>query len=664
MYRGPLLEGLYVRQAPDFERWLSDERRVLKRLAVGAALQLASAASDQQKWEAARRWAERACSLAPYEEEAWRVLIRSLALSANSAGSLLAYERMVQSFKTDLGIDPSAETVVLVDSIRAGEYASRAGGYASSPGTDVGDRDRGVEPPRDRESEDGEGAEPLRGLKPAAASARRSSARQVVLFVGAALVGALCVVWILGTPRALDPSKVSSIAIRPLVDTSAIATDNYFADALTAEIGRELGKIDGLQVTSHGSAKLSSEFFHSVPEVARALGVEAVLEGRIQRLASSVSIDLRLLDATGEHELWSRDYDSRLGDLPILMSRIAADVEKALRGTAVFRQDQEEPKVKPLAYDAYLRGLHHLERYSTQEAVVAVGYLQRAIEIEPTFGAAHSALARACAWAWNAENRPMDFKQCETAAHRAISLDSTSADGHGALGFVLLRKLLNGLDPEWNWSAAEHEFRAAISLNQNLASTFEDYSELLRVQRRAAESRLALDRAALLDPLSLGVKLRVGIQHLLERRFDAALELWDEIESVDPTYATVHYARGATYIAMNQPEKILVEAQVLANRLGEDHLWVADLRAHAHALAGRRQEALALAQRPQVDRPDRLILFGVHYILGDTVAALDELENALDEQAGDIPNIMASSRYDGVREHPRFIAIRKSIGLD
>ena len=103
---------------------------------------------------------------------------------------------------------------------------------------------------------------------------------------------------------------------------------------------------------------------------------------------------------------------------------------------------------------------------------------------------------------------------------------------------------------------------------------------------------------------------------------------------------------------------------MLANRLGEDHIWVADLRAHAHALAGKRQEALALANRPQGEGPDHLILSGVHYILGDTTAALDALELAFEEQAGDIPNLTASSRYDGLRQHPRFIAIRSAIRLD
>ncbi|MEN8144228.1 MAG: BTAD domain-containing putative transcriptional regulator [Gemmatimonadota bacterium] len=663
-YGGSLLDGFYVRQAGEFERWLDGERRQLRRQAVGAALDLATAAHRDGRWEEGREWAERAVALELYEEKAWRALISCLNDSGNRAGALLAYERMAESFQADLGIEPSGETLGLVESIRSGEAPAASSRATEMPRlAEERQPDPGSQPDEVTEPGEAAGPEPIQSD---GVENRWLSTKARVVLVAVALAAAAWVgtIELAPTRDGIDPDSVRSLVVSPLVDPSASVEDEYFADALTAEIGRELGRIQGLDVTSHGSAQLSTAAASNAGEVARLLDVDAVLEGRVSRGESHVSVVLRLLDRTGERQLWSGTYQSGLGDLLGLRRRIATDVGRAIRASETSVTGvQEVPSLHPRAYDAYLRGLHHLERYSTQEAEIALRYLEHSVELEPEFASAQAALARACVWAWG-DGTPIDAAPCEVAAREAIRLDTALAEGHAALGFVLLRRLLFGLDAQWDWAAAERSFREAIRLNPNSAFAFEDYSELLRIQRRVSESRVAIDRARQLNPLSPGVKLRIGIQQLVERRFEAALVAWNEILATDPTYATAHYAMGATYIGMEEPAKVLAEADSVANRLGEDHLWVADLRAHGYALAGDRESALRFAQRPSPARPDRLILSGVHLLLGDTAAALTEVERALQEQLPELPNVTSSSRYDGLRDHPRFVAVREAIGLN
>lgn len=648
LYGGPLLEGFHLRQAPSFERWLEDERRELTRLASGSAVEMAREARAEESWAEARRWAERAIGVDPYDERAWRELILGLDGSGNGAGAQVAYHRLVRLFADDLGIEPSHETSELAASIGSRSGAQTVAARVGTSSSVAVPGERTASKPSD----------------PSTSGTRHGV--WAVAIAAAAVVGAVTIgVAGIGRISSSGPAAgVRSLAVLPIVDVSPTNREEYFADALTAELGHEISRIRELAVTSHGSSLLYRDAPRSTRKIAGELSVDAVLEGQVLRRGSDVRLMLQLVDGANDRRLWSGAYEGTVGGLLAIQRRVAREVAVAIEAEWPVGADQEVPvpAVDPQAYEAYLRGLYHLERYNTQEADVAVSYLERAIEIEPGFPPAHAALARACAWAWNEASTPIEVRRCESAAEEALRLEPDRAEAHAALGFVFLRKLLFGWDRDWNWSAAEQAFRDAIDLNPNSAAAYEDYAELLRIMRRQAEARAALKQARRLNPMSPGVTLRVGIQALAERRFDDALAVWDDILEADPTYTTAHYAKGATLIPMRLPEQVLAEADEVARQLGEDHIWVLDLRAHGHALAGDLGRALEFARRPD-GSPDRLTLASVYAVLGDSARALDELEGSLREDPTEIPNVTASERFDDVRDHPRFVAVRAAVGL-
>ncbi|MEJ2313156.1 MAG: BTAD domain-containing putative transcriptional regulator [Gemmatimonadales bacterium] len=673
LYGGPLLDGFFLRQAPDFEEWLESERSRLARAAASAAIELARTATAEGDWTEGRGWAERAIALDPYAEPAWRALIRCLEGSGDAAGALLAYERMARRFGADLGIEPSDDTRALVESIRSpspGRAQPPPEPDAMSDGEAGGATEPGVGP----EPLDPDGPIDIRQSRPAPPDStptrrpRLGPLQPTGATLGLLIIVALAIAtaaWFSRSSAVDEVGSVRSLVVLPLDDLSVVEGEEYFADALTAELGHELSRIEGLAVTSHRSAQQYKGAGQSLPAIAGELHVDAVLEGQVQRQDSLVRIMLQLVDGRRDRRVWSGEYEGLLDDVLAFQREVAAAVAGAIRASWAPASAEPMQAIDPQAYDAYLRGLYHLERYNTDEAEVAIGYFEHSIGIEPAFAPAHAGLARACVWSWNENVRPGSSltERCETAAREAIQLDETLGEAHAALGFVLLRKLMFGLDPMWDWRAAEQEFREAIRLNPSSARAYEDYAELLRFTRRFDEARAAIERARQLDPLSLGVLLRVGIQYLQERRFDEALAVWDEIQTIDGTYATAHYARGATFIAMERPEDVLAEADEVARRLGEDHIWVRDLRSLGYALAGKRESALAFAVHPSTGELDLLILAGVHLILGDTTETLDNLEQALEQNAGELPNLTASLRFDALRAHPRFVAIREAIGL-
>jgi eukaryotic-like serine/threonine-protein kinase len=491
-----------------------------------------------------------------------------------------------------------------------------------------------------------------------------------------ALVGVLALLTVLlvgdvgGLRRRLRgpaAARIESIAVLPLANLSGDPQQEYFADGMTEELISDLAKISALRVTSRTSVMRYKGSSKSMPEIAKELGVDAVVEGSVTRAGSQVKITAQLIDAARDRHLWADSFQRELKDVLALQGEIARAIvgEIGVRLTPQERSRLTDKKtVNPEAYEAYLKGQYHLFRRTAADAQKSLEYFQQAVQKQPDYALAYSCIADAYTMAAGSAQGALSpreaFPKAKAAAMRAVELDPTLGEPYATLGwssFVFDR----------DWTTAENQFRRALQLNTNYPIAHENYALFLARMGRFDEAIAEMTRAQKLDPVSLGVNTMMGIALSLARRDDEAIPWFRRVLDMDPSFLRAHFGLGLALVHKKRYEEAIAELRKAVEVSGEGAGQLAAL-GYAYAAADRRAEALEiiekLKERSRKNYVPPAMVAGVFAGLGEKDEAMTWLEKAMEERDPWLTSLKVEPMYDPLRSDPRFLDLLHRVGLN
>jgi eukaryotic-like serine/threonine-protein kinase len=450
------------------------------------------------------------------------------------------------------------------------------------------------------------------------------------------------------------PSRIRSLAVLPLVHLSGDPEQEYFADGMTEALITDLAQIGDLRVVSRTSAMQFKGARKPLPEIARSLQVDAIVEGTVARHGDRVRITAQLIEAATDRHLWARSYERDLRDVLALQGEVAAAIAGEIRVRIEPRVQERlarERRVEPRAFEAYLRGRYHWNRRTGEGIRRGIVYFQEAIERDPLYAPAYAGLAQAydTLGSYNFIPPGEAFSLARDAVARALELDDSLPEAHVALGGVLQSHL-------WDWAGAEAAFRRALELDPSHAGAHHWYSDFLSAMGRAGESVATARRAAELDPLNLAINMTLGAAYFYARRYEEAMEQQRKTLDLDPAFAPAHRSMGGALEQLGRYDEAIEEYRKGA-ALSHD-LSASSLLAHAYAVSGRRDEALRLLRELEEAARDRYVspysLAAVHAGLGDVDRAFEMLDRAHDSKDRGMSWIFVAPRLDPLRADPRF----------
>ena len=460
---------------------------------------------------------------------------------------------------------------------------------------------------------------------------------------------------IVGARHGVPLPRIESLAVLPLANLSGDPEQEYFCDGMTEELITNLGKISALRVISRTSVMRYKKTDKPLPQIARELGVEGIVEGSVLRVGDRVRITAQLIQAEQERHLWAESYERDLRDILALQSEVARAIASEIK---VKLTPQEETRlasarpVNPEAFEAYLRGRYFWNKRTEEGLKKGIEFFGQALEKDPGYALAYTGLADCYNLLANFDFLPLKegFPKAKEAATKALELDETLAEGHASLGYFKENH-------EWDWPGAEREYKRAIELNPNYATAHQWYSEHLAVAGRQDAATVEIKRAQQLDPLSLIINTVAGIELHWARRYDQAFEQLRRALEMDPNFALAHYWLGQTYEQKGQWESAIAEHQKGRAALGGGGFALASL-GHAYAAAGKRDDARRiltdLNQLRKAAYVSPYAIGVIHVALGERAQALQWLQRAYEDRDVRMVEIRVDPRLDPLRSDPRF----------
>jgi TolB-like protein/DNA-binding winged helix-turn-helix (wHTH) protein/Tfp pilus assembly protein PilF len=458
--------------------------------------------------------------------------------------------------------------------------------------------------------------------------------------------------------------KIRSIAVLPLENLSSDPSQDYFADGMTDELITALGQISALRVISRTSVMTYKRVRKLLPEIARELNVETVVEGTVLRFGDRVRITAQLIKVPVERHIWAQSFEGDLRDTLALQNSVARTIAERI-GAAVNQQEQAALQnvkpVNPVAYEAYLKGRYFLNKRTGDGLKKAIEYFSHAIETAPTYAAGYAALADAYAlsgdWKYGVLSPREAFMQAEAAATKALALDESLGEAHASLAFALDLYA-------WNWASAEKEYKRAIELNPGYPTAHQWYSWHLMMMGRNREGILELRKAESLDPLSLIISADIADAFCVSHLYDQAVEQSKKALEMDPNFAVGHYELGQALEQMHMHDEAIVEFKRAIELSGHSGAFDSNL-GYAYAVSGRKEEAIKIIndlkaghdQNPSADADIALIYVG----LGDPDQAMISLNKAYEARFK--ASILLRPAFDPLRSDTRFQDLLRRIGL-
>src|SRR5688572_4974928 len=462
-----------------------------------------------------------------------------------------------------------------------------------------------------------------------------------------------------------DDSANVRLVVLPFANLSNDPTQEYFSDGLTEEMITQIGRLcpGRLGVIARTSSMLFKRSAKSASEIGRELSADYLLEGSVRGDAERIRITAQLIETRTEVHLWAETYDRSLGETLNLQTDVAAHIARSLAMELVPDQVDVLGRATPRrteAYQAYLKGRYHWNRGSVEGVLSAISYYERALDLDPEFAAAHSALARARISVANHSKEPGRalLEQAKASALRSIEIDPGISDAHLALAEI--RRTL-----EWNWRTAEDEYRTAIALSPSCESAHRFYAQFLAAMSRFGEAKAEADRACDVDPFCLVVTTSAAWVRYAAGEFNHAIDRSRYVLDMDAGYMPARRLLGATLLAAGRTDEAVVELTV-AGRGDDDPISLAWL-AHAKALAGDRDEASAIVAKLEAEPQSVYVpachLALAHTGLGNRDAAFRLLEQACAEREAAVINLKVEPRFEPLRRDPRYRALLQRLNL-
>ncbi len=489
---------------------------------------------------------------------------------------------------------------------------------------------------------------------------------------------------------------IRSVAVLPLENLSGSSDQEYFADGLTESLITALAKIGGLRVISRTSTGQYKHVRKTLPQIARELGVDAIVEGSVRRDGDRVRITAELIEGRTDQHLWTESYDRDLRDILSLQSQVAAAIAGEIRAKLspssgrLHGQADPLPKhstidpslletvdggddlllvaspVNPRAYDLYLRGRSFWNNHvvvTAEDAQKAIEYYQQAIEIDPQSALTYAGLAHSLVLMSAGEyglRAPSEIMpKAKQAALRALEIDESIAEAHLSLAMVKFRF-------DWDWEGAEKEFRRTIELNHGYSAAHYWYSVYLLASARFDEAFTEAMVARQLSPLSPLMHFSLGLLLYASCQHEEAIEQLRETVALDARFPLPHIVLGLTFGRKGRFNEAIAEFKQALTSAGANPLWSSFL-GQVYAGAGKSDEALQILQELRTQSAKRHVppvAFAIVYAgLGQLDDAFHWLEKSADEHDGLLIYLKVGSAFDLLRSDRRFPAFLARVGL-
>lgn len=396
----------------------------------------------------------------------------------------------------------------------------------------------------------------------------------------------------------------------------------------------------------------------------REQGVEAVLDGSVQRAGDRIRVTVQLFRAQDGAPLWSAKFDERFTDIFAVQDSISQQV---MRELLIELNPDEQKHLQRRgsdnveAYHAYLKGLYFWNKRTHDGYQKSVDYFKRAIELDPNFAEAYVGLGNSSSFLGGHDraSEAETFSKARAAAKKALELDETLAEAHAALGLV-------AMNFDWNWPEAEREFRRAIELNPNYATAHQWYGEFLACMGRFDEGLAEMKQAQTLDPLSLTINTDLAKVYMFARRYDEAIEQYKRALEMDPEFDVAHGLLAMTYSAKGMHGEAVAELGKIKH-LEKDPLYLSYL-VHVNASGGRNNEARQaldrmskMSRRTYVSPVSQALAYAA---LSDNDQAFKWLDRVFDEHAsGGAISLKVGYVWDNLRSDPRYPPLLQRAGF-
>ena len=460
------------------------------------------------------------------------------------------------------------------------------------------------------------------------------------------------------------PLVIRSLAVLPLESLSSDASQDYFADGMTDELISDLGQISALRVISRTSVMAYKHAHKPLPQIARELNVDAVVEGTVLRSGDQVRITAQLIEASSDKHLWSQSYQGELRDTLALQNQVASAIADQIR---INLNPQEQAALKnvrvvnPEAYESYLKGRYFWNKRTAVGLRAALAYFNQAVGEDPNYAEAYSGLADTYALLGDWQYAVMSFKEAlpraKAAAVKAVELDSSMSEAHTSLGYCLRAF-------DWDFDSAGKEFQRAIELNPSYANAHHWNAMNLALLGRPKEALVEMRKAENLDPLSLIINSDLAEFLLLTHSYDESVKQSRKVVEMDPDFAIGHKQLGDAYLLKKMDKEAVAELQKAVQLSGGSPICIADL-ARAYVASGKMNEAVKLLRdlekNSNASFTDAPHIAMIYAFMGDNEQAMNWLERAYQERFN--PSILLRSGFDPLRSDPRFQDFLRRVGL-
>jgi len=469
-----------------------------------------------------------------------------------------------------------------------------------------------------------------------------------------------------GTHHASAASRVNSIAVLPLENLSGDASQEFFVDGMTDQLITDLAEVGSLRVVSRTSVMRYKGTKEDLPEIARELKVDAIVEGSVVRSGQRVRVTARLLQASTDQDVWAETYDRDLGDALKLQGDVADSIARQVRAELTPEQRGQlgsAASVNPAAYDDYLKGrLYFVNEFTKADSLKKAQHdFEESIQKDPNFALAYAGLADTYVYlAYSgAMQKDAAYRAAKQALDKALQLDDSIGEAYDTLGEL-------NSEFDWDWDAADRDFNRAIALAPSYSCAHEDRAIFLAIVGRRSEALAELAKIEQLDYGFSAAETELGTYYEL-RDYPDLVQASKRALLLDPKLWSRHYDLGVGYEGTGKLQEAISEYQKAVDMSGGSPGAIVAL-AHAYSAAGRTAEAEKLLRDLERKSKQTSIapytMATVYAGLGENDKAFELLQRAYSEKSFDIPwSIKSDLLLDGLRPDPRFNGLLRNMAL-
>jgi DNA-binding winged helix-turn-helix (wHTH) protein/TolB-like protein len=465
--------------------------------------------------------------------------------------------------------------------------------------------------------------------------------------------------------RAASPI-IRSIAVLPFQSLDADRSDDYLGLGIADSLITRLGQIRQLSVRPTSAIKQYEAGARDPAQIGRQLSVDAVLDGRFHRSGDQIRVTVQLINVKDRGLVWTGQFDQQLTNLLAVQDSISDQAAQAMK-LQLSAWERERLAIRsttdPEAYNDYLKGRFFWNKRTVEGYNSGIGYFQQAINLDHDYAPAYAGLADCYSLLseYNGASPGESFAAAKQAANSALEIDESLAEAHTSLAYVLVNY-------QWDWNGAEREFKRALDLNPNYATAHQWYAEYLMAMGRPDEAQAELERALVIDPLSLIINAEQGLPFFARHDYDHAIEHFRRAIDLDPNFLMGHVYLRIAYEFSGQPEKAFAEMLAVATLNGRSLPAIPAMK-EAYGCCGlagvwKREVAHVQAQRRETYFSPYVIAQGYARV-GDKDNALSWLEQAYKERDRYMIFLgrERDSYFASIRSDPRLVDLLRRMGL-